>query len=70
MTSSKRREVEESVPVQIGGGSSMWTLFISPRGTLCKERNVEIDILTGGLRKKGEESLGRFASANRAPATS
>lgn len=56
--------------MQIGGGSSMWTLFISPRGTLCKERNVEIDILTGRLRKKGEENLGRFASANRAPATS
>lgn len=57
------------MPVQIGGGS-MWTLFIPPlRGTLCKERNVEIDILTGGLRKKGGEGLGRFASANRAPTT-
>lgn len=56
--------------MQIGGGGSMWTLFIPPRGTLCKERNVEIDILTGGLRKKGGEGLGRFASANRAPTTS
>jgi len=29
-------------------------LLPSPRGTLCKERNVEIDILTDRLRKKGE----------------
>lgn len=38
--------------MQIGGDGMSDPLFIPPRGTLCKERNVEIDILTGGLRKE------------------